>query len=43
VRLGRERVRRTELVLRLVAEVALELLEGPGDERPADLAVPSPP
>jgi hypothetical protein len=43
VRLGRERVRRAELVLRLVRERAPELLEGRGDDRPADLAIPTPP
>jgi hypothetical protein len=42
VRLGRERVRRAELVLRLLAEVAPELVEGRGDDSPADLAVPTP-
>jgi len=42
VRLARERVRRAELLLRLLAERALELLGGFGDERPADLAIPEP-
>ena len=42
VTLGRERVRRAELVLRLLAERAPELVEGRGDDRPADLAVPVP-
>lgn len=42
VKLGRERVRRAELVLRLLRERAPELLEGRGDDRPADLAVPEP-
>ena len=42
VRLARERVRRAELLLRLLAERAPELRGGFGDERPADLAVPEP-
>jgi hypothetical protein len=42
VRLGRERVRRAELVLRLLRERAPELVEGRGDDHPADLAVPRP-
>lgn len=42
VRLARERVRRAELVLRLLAERAPELLEGRGAERPADLGIPEP-
>jgi len=42
VKLGRERVRRAELVLRLLAERAPELLEGRGADAPADLAVPQP-
>jgi hypothetical protein len=41
-RLSRERVRRTELVLRLLGEVAPELVEGWGDPAPADLAIPEP-
>jgi hypothetical protein len=41
IKLGRERVRRAELVLRLVAERAPELLEGRGADAPADLAIPS--
>jgi hypothetical protein len=41
-RLGRERVRRAELVLRLLRERAPELVEGRGDDRPADLGVPEP-
>lgn len=41
-KLGRERVRRAELVLRLLREQAPELVEGPGDERPADLGIPEP-
>jgi hypothetical protein len=42
VKLGRERVRRAELVLRLLAERAPELVEGRGDDAPADLAIPTP-
>jgi hypothetical protein len=42
VRLGRERVRRAELVLRLLGERAPELVEGRGDDRPPDLGVPEP-
>jgi len=42
VTLGRERVRRAELVLRLLAERAPELVEGRGADRPPDLAVPVP-
>ena len=42
VRLGRERVRRAELVLRLVRELAPELIEGRGADRPPDLGVPEP-
>jgi Peptidase family U32 len=42
VKLGRERVRRAELVLRLLAERAPELVEGRGDERPSDLGIPEP-
>jgi hypothetical protein len=41
-RLGRERVRRAELVLRLLRERAPELVEGRGDDDPADLAIPRP-
>ena len=40
IRLGRERVRRAELVLRLVAERAPELVEGRGADAPPDLAIP---
>jgi hypothetical protein len=40
VKLGRERVRRAELVLRLLRERAPELVEGRGADAPADLAVP---
>ena len=42
VKLGRERVRRAELVLRLVEELAPELVEGRGADRPPDLGVPEP-
>jgi hypothetical protein len=42
VKLGRERVRRAELVLRLLRERAPELVEGRGDERPGDLGIPEP-
>ena len=42
VKLGRERVRRAELVLRLLRERAPELVEGRGDDAPADLAGPLP-
>ena len=42
VKLGRERVRRAELVLRLLKEQAPELVEGRGDDRPPDLGVPEP-
>jgi hypothetical protein len=41
-KLGRERVRRAELVLRLLRERAPELVEGRGEDRPADLAIPEP-
>ena len=41
-KLGRERVRRAELVLRLLREQAPELLEGRGDDRPPDLGIPEP-
>ena len=41
-KLGRERVRRAELVLRLLQEQAPELVEGRGDDRPNDLGIPSP-
>jgi hypothetical protein len=40
VRLGRERVRRAELCLRLMEELDPELIEKPTDTRPADLAIP---
>jgi hypothetical protein len=42
VKLARERVRRAELVLQLLAELAPELVEGRGDDRPADLGIPEP-
>lgn len=42
VKLGRERVRRAELVLRLLREQAPELVEGRGADRPADLGIPDP-
>jgi hypothetical protein len=42
VKLGRERVRRAELVLRLLEERAPDLVEGRGDDRPADLGIPEP-
>ena len=42
VKLGRERVRRAALVLRLLRQQAPELVEGRGDGRPADLGVPEP-
>lgn len=38
--LGRERVRRAELCLRLLSELAPDLVEGPGEDRPTDLAIP---
>jgi len=42
VKLGRERVRRAELVLRLLRERAPELVEGRGADAPPDLAIPEP-
>ena len=42
VKLGRERVRRAELVLRLLAERAPELVEARGDDSPPDLGIPEP-
>jgi hypothetical protein len=42
IKLGRERVRRAELVLRLLRERAPELVEGRGDDRPTDLGIPEP-
>lgn len=41
-KLGRERVRRAELVLRLLREQAPDLVEGPGDDHPPDLGIPEP-
>ena len=40
IRLGRERVRRAELCLRLMGELDPEVIETPGSERPEDLAIP---
>ena len=40
VNLGRERVRRASLCLRLIRELSPELAEGFGDARPDDLGVP---
>jgi Peptidase family U32 len=42
VKLGRERVRRAALVLRLLQERAPDLVEGRGVDRPADLGIPEP-
>ncbi len=42
VKLGRERVRRAELVLRLIDERAPELLQGRGADHPPDLGIPEP-
>jgi Peptidase family U32 len=42
IKLGRERVRRAELVLRLLAERAPELVEGRGADKPEDLGIPEP-
>lgn len=42
VTLARERVRRAELVLRLLRERAPELVEGRGADRPPDLGIPEP-
>jgi hypothetical protein len=42
VKLARERVRRAELVLRLLRERAPELVEGRGADRPSDLGIPEP-
>ena len=42
VKLARERVRRAELVLRLLEERAPELVEGRGADRPSDLGIPEP-
>jgi hypothetical protein len=42
VKLARERVRRAQLVLRLLEERAPELVEGRGADRPDDLGIPEP-
>jgi Peptidase family U32 len=42
VKLGRERVRRAELALRLLEEHSPDLVESRGDDRPADLGIPEP-
>jgi Peptidase family U32 len=42
VKLGRERVRRAALVLRLLAERAPELVERRGEDHPPDLGIPEP-
>jgi hypothetical protein len=42
VKLARERVRRAELVLRLLRERAPDLVEGRGDDSPPDLGIPEP-
>jgi hypothetical protein len=42
IKLGRERVRRAELVLRLLEERAPELVEGRGADHPSDLGIPEP-
>ena len=42
MKLGRERVRRAQLVLRLLHDHAPELVEGRGAVRPADLGIPVP-
>jgi hypothetical protein len=42
VKLGRERVRRAELVLRLLQERAPELVEDRGADAPPDLGIPEP-
>ena len=42
VKLARERVRRVELVVRLLQERAPELVEGRGDDAPSDLGIPEP-
>jgi hypothetical protein len=38
--MGRERVRRAAHCMRMIAELAPELVEGAGDENPEDLAIP---
>lgn len=40
--LGRERVRRASLCLRLLRELSPDLVEGFGEERPSDLGTPAP-
>jgi hypothetical protein len=40
VQLGRERVRRAELCLRLMEELDPELMDQPKESRPKDLAIP---
>jgi hypothetical protein len=40
VRLGRERVRRAELCLRMMDELDPEIIEKPGADKPEDLAIP---
>jgi hypothetical protein len=42
VKLGRERVRRAELVRQLLEEHTPELVEGRGEDRPLDLGIPEP-
>jgi len=42
VKLGRKRVRRAELVLRLLRERAPMVVEGRGDDAPPDLGIPEP-
>jgi hypothetical protein len=42
VKLERERVRRAELVVRLLRERAPDLVEGRGHDRPSDLGIPEP-
>lgn len=40
MKLARERVRRAELILRLLRERPPELVEGRGDDTPPDLGIP---
>jgi hypothetical protein len=42
VKLGRERVRRAELVRQLLEEHTPELVEERGADRPSDLGIPEP-
>ena len=42
VSMGRERVRRAAHCMRMISELAPELLEPAGDDHPEDLAIPSP-